>query len=77
VKEIEAHGFTVERITGLMGPLAWTTQFRLLGYREVLRRIPLLGAVVLPFLVALMNVGWSSKMPSRPRRYARPTRASM
>jgi SAM-dependent methyltransferase len=56
VKEIEAHGFTVERITGLMGPLAWTTQFRLLGYREVLRRIPLLGALVLPFLIALMNV---------------------
>ena len=23
--EIEAHGFVVERITGLMGPLAWTT----------------------------------------------------
>ena len=35
VREIEAHGFTVERITGLIGPLAWTTQFRLLGYREV------------------------------------------
>jgi SAM-dependent methyltransferase len=56
VSEIETHGFTVERITGLMGPLAWTTQFRLLGYREVLRRIPLVRASVLPLLIALMNV---------------------
>lgn len=56
VKELETHGFNVERITGLMGPLAWTTQFRLLGYREVLRSIPLFGALVLPLLTVLMNV---------------------
>ncbi len=56
VKELEANGFAVERITGLMGPLAWTTQFRLLGYREVLRRIPLVGAVALPILTVMMNV---------------------
>jgi SAM-dependent methyltransferase len=56
VCEIEAHGFEVERITGLMGPLAWTTQFRLLGYREVLRRIPIVGAIVLPILTMLMNI---------------------
>jgi len=56
VREIEAHGFTVERISGLVGPLAWTTLFRLLGYREVLRRIPLFGALVLPFLTTFMNV---------------------
>jgi SAM-dependent methyltransferase len=55
VNEIEMHGFTVERITGLMGPLAWTTQFRLLGYRDVLRRIPVVRASVLPVLIALMN----------------------
>lgn len=56
VCEIEAHGFKVERITGLVGPLAWTTQFRLLGYREALRRIPVLGAVVLPPLTIAMNL---------------------
>lgn len=56
VGEIEAHGFVVERISGLMGPLAWTTQFRLLGYREVLRRIPLVGALLLPILTVVMNV---------------------
>lgn len=56
VGEIEAHGFTVERVSALMGPLAWTTQFRLLGYREVLRRVPLVGALVLPLLTVVMNV---------------------
>ena len=56
VKEIETHGFTVDRITGLMGPLAWTTQFRLLGYREVLRRIPVIRATVVPVLNTLMNL---------------------
>jgi SAM-dependent methyltransferase len=56
VKEIETHGFAVERIVGLMGPLAWTTQFRLLGYREVLRRVPIFGSVVLVPLITLMNL---------------------
>jgi SAM-dependent methyltransferase len=56
VSEIEAQGFTVERITGLMGPLAWTTQFRLLGYREVLRKIPVLGRLLLAPVTVLMNV---------------------
>lgn len=56
VGELGAHGFEVERITGLIGPLAWTTQFRLLGYREVLRRIPLLGRILLPPFVTLMNL---------------------
>src|SRR5262245_29105618 len=56
VREIEAHAFTVERINGLVGPLAWTTQFRLLGYREVLRRVPIVGALLLAPVAALMNV---------------------
>ncbi len=56
VRDIGSHGFVVERATGVHGPLAWTTQFRLLGYREVLRRIPVLGPAVLPFLVTFMNL---------------------
>ena len=54
--DIGAHGFTIERVTGLMGPLAWTTQFRLLGYRHVLLQIPLLGPLLLPPLTAAMNL---------------------
>lgn len=53
--EIESRGFIVEQIVGIMGPLAWTTQFRLLGYREVLRLIPVVRELLLPVLVAMMN----------------------
>jgi len=56
VNEIESHGFLIEHITGIMGPLAWTTQFRLLGYREVLRKIPVLGSLLLPPLIVAMNL---------------------
>ena len=54
--ELVARGFHVERITGLMGPLAWTTQFRLLGFRHVLLQLPLLGPLLLPFLTMAMNL---------------------
>jgi SAM-dependent methyltransferase len=51
--ELQARGFEVESIVGLGGPLAWTTEIRLLGVREVLRRIPVIGpmAVAALFLV--------------------------
>jgi len=55
-RELGEHGFEVESIVGIMGPLAWTTQFRLFGYREVLRRIPLVRSVLLPPLIVLMNL---------------------
>jgi SAM-dependent methyltransferase len=55
-KELSDRGFRVERIMGLVGPLAWTTQFRLLGYREVLRRIPLLGGFLTGTFASLMNL---------------------
>jgi SAM-dependent methyltransferase len=56
VNEIESHRFSIEHVTGIMGPLAWTTQFRLLGYREVLRRIPVLRSLLLPPLIVGMNL---------------------
>ena len=56
MKELEGHGFIVERITGIMGPLAWTTQFRLLGFRKYLQRVPVLGAAVVPLLNIVMNI---------------------
>lgn len=43
IAEIESRGFIVESITPLVGPLAWTTQFRTLGYHHILNRIPLIG----------------------------------
>jgi len=54
--EVERSGFEVESIVGLVGPLAWTTQFRLFGYREVLLKIPFVGVVLVPLLCAVMNL---------------------
>lgn len=54
-RELESRGFVVERVASLVGPLAWTTHFRLLGYRDVLRRIPLVGPAVVALLAAVMN----------------------
>ncbi|HEX5760918.1 MAG TPA: class I SAM-dependent methyltransferase [Thermoanaerobaculia bacterium] len=56
VRELEERGFAVERVEPLVGPLAWTTQFRLLGMREALRKVPLLGALALPPLACAMNL---------------------
>jgi SAM-dependent methyltransferase len=55
-QELAARGWEVEFCRGLVGPLAWTTQFRLLGMREALRRVPLLGAVAVPPVACLMNL---------------------
>jgi SAM-dependent methyltransferase len=56
VREIESRGFTVEAVEPLVGPLAWTTQFRLLGLRQALRAVPVLGRLVLPPLACAMNL---------------------
>jgi ubiquinone/menaquinone biosynthesis C-methylase UbiE len=56
VADLESRGLQVATVQPVVGPLAWTTQFRSLGYREVLRRIPLLGSLLIPPLSAFMNL---------------------
>lgn len=56
VEELASRGFRVEAVEPAVGPLAWTTQFRLLGMREALSRLPLLGRLLLPPLCVLMNL---------------------
>lgn len=55
-RELRERGFTIDLVRGLVGPLAWTTQFRLLGAREVLRRVPLLGSALLVPLACVANL---------------------
>lgn len=55
VADIESRGMQVSAVHPVVGPLAWTTQFRSLGYREALRRIPFLGSLLVPPLCAFMN----------------------
>jgi SAM-dependent methyltransferase len=56
VRELEGRGFAVEKVQPVCGPLAWSSQVRLLGLREILRRIPLLGWTVLPLAILLWNL---------------------
>lgn len=56
VLELTSRGFVVQEITGLVGPLAWTTQFRALGFHRLLSGIPLLGAPLASLVCACMNL---------------------
>lgn len=54
--ELVQRAFQVECVEGLVGPLAWTTQFRLLGIRQVLGSRSYLGKLLLYPLIAITNV---------------------
>jgi SAM-dependent methyltransferase len=56
VRELRVHGFDVVRVFPVVGALAWTTQFRLLGYHHVVTRIPLLGRLLFPLLSSVMYI---------------------
>jgi SAM-dependent methyltransferase len=54
-RELEGRKLQVVAIQGLVGPLAWTTQFRALGIRHGLLRAPLLNRLI-PLIMAIMNL---------------------
>ena len=56
VGELSDQCFRVEHIDGLVGPLAWTTQFRLLGIRQFLGSLSYIGTLILYPLVFLTNL---------------------
>ncbi|HXG11409.1 MAG TPA: class I SAM-dependent methyltransferase [Gemmataceae bacterium] len=56
VEERRARDFRVETVMPAVGPLAWTTQFRLLGLHHVFRKIPILGPAILAPVACLMNL---------------------
>jgi SAM-dependent methyltransferase len=55
LRELAARGFESAGVRPIVGPLAWTTYFRLLGLREALRRLPVLGPAMLAPLATFMN----------------------
>jgi SAM-dependent methyltransferase len=55
-RELTDRGLTVTAVEPVVGPLAWTTQFRLLGLHEVLRKVPVLGPLALAPVACLMNL---------------------
>ena len=54
-RQIEVAGFAIEHVDGVVGPLAWTTQFRLLGLGRAISGLPILGRVAMPVLAVAMN----------------------
>jgi SAM-dependent methyltransferase len=55
IGELRDRAFRVDTVKSAVGPLAWTTQFRLLGYQHVLQKLPLIGRLLVPPLACLMN----------------------
>ena len=56
--EIETAGFAIVEVEGLVGPLAWTTQIRLLAYSQAARRVPMIGRA----LSAVLALGMNTRM---------------
>jgi SAM-dependent methyltransferase len=56
VVDVEARGFAVETIEGLVGPLATTTMIRLTGYAHFVRRLPIVGRLVAGAFATTMNL---------------------
>ena len=54
--ELRTRGFEVLSARALLGPLAWTTQFRALGYHALLSRLPLLGPLLSAAVCAFMHL---------------------
>jgi len=43
IREIESRGFVVNDVKAIIGPLAWTSQFRALAYNHLFLKVPLIG----------------------------------
>lgn len=54
--ELEQRGFEPEPVRSLVGPLAWTIQFRGIGFQHLLTRIPLVGRFVAAVVSAIFHV---------------------
>jgi len=46
IREIESHGFRVSDVEAIIGPLAWTSQFRCFAYNRLLLSIPFIGRML-------------------------------
>jgi hypothetical protein len=53
---LQSRGLDVQEVRAVAGPLAWTTLFRLMGLQHALRRVPVLGPLLLVPITALMNL---------------------
>jgi SAM-dependent methyltransferase len=56
IREISSRGFNLKQVISIVGPLAWTTQLRLLGYHTVADKLGLFGKLLLFPIACFMNL---------------------
>ena len=56
IGELRERGFEVKFVDAVVGPLAWTSQFRLLGIYHFLQSVPFIGPLLLMPVICLMNL---------------------
>ncbi|GBD51185.1 class I SAM-dependent methyltransferase [Microcystis aeruginosa LEGE 11464] len=54
--EISSRKFVLKDVLSVVGPLAWTTQFRLIGYDSVLQKLGFIGQLILLPIACFMNL---------------------
>ncbi len=54
--ELRARGFHVLACRSIVGPLAWTSMFRLFAVRYLMRKVPILGPMVLVPVLLMYNL---------------------
>ena len=54
--EISSRKFVLKDVLSVVGPLAWKTQFRLLGYYSVLEKLGFIGQLILLPIACFMNL---------------------
>lgn len=54
-RELETRGFEIIGVLPLIGPLAWTLQFRALGYHQALNRLPFAGQFLSALACSVFN----------------------
>ena len=55
LRELKSRGFEATRVWPLVGPLAWTTQFRAIGYARALAALPLIGLLLAALNSSVMH----------------------
>ncbi len=55
-EEIRSRGFDIVSLTPIVGPLAWTTQFRSLAYHHIFSHLPVIGKLLSAFVCTFMNI---------------------
>lgn len=56
LRELQCRGFEPTRVWSLVGPLAWTTQFRAIGYARALAALPLIGSLLAAINSSVMHL---------------------